>query len=147
MSCYYCYILYNEENLCGGVFMNENDRKYKILIIEDEPEIMELIELTLSSDEYELVQAVDGEQGLHMGTTVNPDLILLDIMLPKVDGYEICRRLKGNKKTAGIPVVMLTAFGQKREIEQGYKVKADDYIVKPFEPAKLRQRIKKYFTV
>jgi two-component system, OmpR family, alkaline phosphatase synthesis response regulator PhoP len=126
--------------------MGDMDKKYKILIVEDEPEIMELIELTLSSDEYDLVQAMDGEQGLELGTTSNPDLILLDIMLPKLDGYEICRRLKGNKETSGIPVVMLTAFGQKREIEQGYKVKADDYIVKPFEPAKLRQRIKKYFT-
>lgn len=126
--------------------MGDSDKKYKILIVEDEPEIMELIELTLNSDEYDLVQAIDGEQGLELGTTSNPDLILLDIMLPKLDGYEICRRLKGNKETSGIPVVMLTAFGQKREIEQGYKVKADDYIVKPFEPAKLRQRIKKYFT-
>ncbi|MBN1594434.1 response regulator [candidate division FCPU426 bacterium] len=126
--------------------MGVNGRKYKILIVEDEPEIMELIELTLASDEYELLQAIDGEQGLTLGTTTNPDLILLDIMLPKIDGYEICRRLKGDKKTSGIPVVMLTAFGQKREIEEGFKVKADDYIVKPFEPAKLRQRIKKYFT-
>jgi len=126
--------------------MDKTDKRYKILIVEDEPEIMELIELTLSSDEYELVQAIDGEQGLELGTTANPDLILLDIMLPKLDGYEICRRLKGNKKTSNIPVVMLTAFGQKREIEEGYKVKADDYIVKPFEPTKLRQRIKKYFS-
>ncbi|MCK5241568.1 response regulator [bacterium] len=126
--------------------MGDNEKKYKILIVEDEPEIMELIELTLSSDEYDLLKAVDGEQGLELGITANPDLILLDIMLPKLDGYEICRRLKGNKETSGIPVVMLTAFGQKREIEQGYKVKADDYIVKPFEPAKLRQRIKKHFT-
>ncbi|MCD4812504.1 response regulator [bacterium] len=119
-------------------------RKFKILIVEDEPDIMELIDVTLDSDDYELMKATDGEQGLNMGMTASPDLIVLDIMLPKMDGYEICRRLKGDRRTAGIPVVMLTAFGQKREIEEGYKVKADDYIVKPFEPVKLRQRIKKF---
>ncbi len=126
--------------------MGDAKKRPKILIVEDEPDIMELVEVTLSSPEegYELIKAVDGENGLEMSMTANPDLILLDIMLPKMDGYEICRRLKGNKKTMNIPVVMLTAFGQKREIEEGYKVKADDYIVKPFEPNKLRQRIRKF---
>jgi DNA-binding response OmpR family regulator len=124
----------------------DEGKKFKILIIEDEPDIMELVEVTLSGDNYHLLEATDGEKGLELGCTQNPDLILLDIMLPKMDGYEICRRLKGDKKTAHIPVVMLTAFGQKREIEEGYKVKADDYIVKPFEPLKLRQRVKKFLS-
>lgn len=119
-------------------------KKFKVLIIEDEPDIMELVQVTLSGDNYHLLEARDGEIGLELGTTQHPDLILLDIMLPKIDGYEICRRLKADKKTCQIPVLMLTAFGQKREIEEGYKVKADDYIVKPFEPLKLRQRVKKF---
>jgi DNA-binding response OmpR family regulator len=123
--------------------MPESIKVYKILIIEDEPDIMELVEVTLSSESYHLMRATDGEMGLEMGMMQKPDLILLDIMLPKMDGYEICRRLKGDAKTSHIPVVMLTAFGQKREIEEGYKVKADDYIVKPFEPFKLRQRVRK----
>ncbi len=127
--------------------MGGSENIYKILIVEDEPDIMELVEVMLSSDEtYQLLKAMDGQKGLELAISEKPDLVLLDIMLPKLDGYEICRRLKGNRETAHILVVMLTAFGQKREIEEGYKVKADDYIVKPFEPLKLRQRVKKILT-
>lgn len=122
--------------------MSEVSKKYKILIVEDEPDIMELVMVTLSNDDYELIQAMDGLDGLEKGRTASPDLILLDIMLPKMNGYDICRELKNAPATKDIPIVMLTAFGQKREIEEGYKVKADDYIVKPFEPVKLRQRVK-----
>lgn len=114
-----------------------------VLIVEDEPDIMELVEVTLEIDQYRILKAVDGEAGLNLATQARPDLILLDIMLPKIDGYEICRRIKSDAKTSMIPVIMLSAFGQKHEIEEGYKVKADDYIVKPFEPSKLRLRIKK----
>ncbi len=127
--------------------MGGSEKIYKILIIEDEPDIMELVEVMLSSDEtYQLLKATDGQKGLELAISEKPDLVLLDIMLPKLNGYEICRSLKGNLETAHILVVMLTAFGQKREIEEGYKVKADDYIVKPFEPLKLRQRVKKILT-
>jgi len=119
--------------------------KKKILIIEDEPDIMELVMVTLGEEEYELIQAMDGATGLEKGQHENPDLILLDIMLPKMNGYDICRELKSSPETNMIPIIMLTAFGQKREIEEGYKVKADDYIVKPFEPVKLRERVKNYF--
>ncbi|MCK5219602.1 response regulator [bacterium] len=127
--------------------MSGSEKVDKILIIEDEPDIMELVEVMLSSDEnYQLLKAMDGQKGLDLAMSEKPDLVLLDIMLPKLDGYEICRRLKGNPETAHILIVMLTAFGQKREIEEGYKVKADDYIVKPFEPLKLRQRVKKILT-
>ncbi len=126
--------------------MSGSSRAYKILIIEDEPDIMELVTETLKSteDHYDLLKAMEGEEGLHMALTANPDLILLDIMLPKLNGYEICRRLKSEAKTMKIPVVMLTAFGQKREIEEGFKVKADDYIVKPFDLNKLRQSVKRF---
>jgi DNA-binding response OmpR family regulator len=116
----------------------------RILIVEDEPDIMELVKVTLSSEDYQILEAQDGELGLKLAQQEIPNLILLDIMLPKMDGYEICRRLKSNPATAGIPVLMLTAFGQKREIEEGFKVKADDYIVKPFEPLKLRERVRKF---
>lgn len=126
--------------------MSSPTRTYKILIIEDEPDIMELVSETLNSAEnnYDLLKAVEGEQGLHMALTASPDLILLDIMLPKLNGYEICRRLKSEASTMKIPVVMLTAFGQKREIEEGFKVKADEYIVKPFDLNKLRQSVKRF---
>jgi DNA-binding response OmpR family regulator len=126
--------------------MPEANRPYKVLIIEDEPDIMELVQVTLTNEHYELLPAIDGEQGLELAMSQKPDLVLLDIMLPKMDGYEICRRLKSNPATARIPVLMLTAFGQKREIEEGFKVKADDYIVKPFEPLALRERIRRFLT-
>ncbi len=116
----------------------------RILIVEDEPDIMELVKVTLSEDDYQIMEAKDGEVGFRLAVNERPDLILLDIMLPKMDGYEVCRRLKSDPTTATMPVLMLTAFGQKREIEEGFKVKADDYIVKPFEPLKLRERVRKF---
>ncbi len=118
--------------------------KKRILIVEDEPDIMELVMVTLSHDLYELIPAMDGLSGLEKARQIKPDLILLDIMMPKMNGYDICRELKDATETAMIPIIMLTAFGQKREIEEGYKVKADDYIVKPFEPVKLRERVKTF---
>ena len=116
----------------------------RVLIVEDEPDIMELVLVTLSDEGYQLLEARDGEIGFKLAVEERPDLILLDIMLPKMDGYEVCRRLKADPHTATMPVLMLTAFGQKREIEEGFKVKADDYIVKPFEPLKLRERVRKF---
>ncbi|NTV52382.1 MAG: response regulator [Candidatus Firestonebacteria bacterium] len=116
----------------------------RVLIVEDEPDIMELVKVTLSEEGYDLLEAGDGELGLKLALEAHPSLILLDIMLPKMDGYEVCRRLKAEPSTASMPVLMLTAFGQKREIEEGFKVKADDYIVKPFEPLKLRERVRKF---
>jgi two-component system, OmpR family, response regulator RpaA len=127
--------------------MTSSPDSYRILIVEDEPDILELIKVTLFNSSYDLLEAMDGERGLELAMNSQPDLILLDIMLPKMDGYEVCRRLKANDTTAQIPVLMLTAFGQKREIEAGYKVKADDYIVKPFEPLKLRERVKQFLTI
>ncbi len=124
--------------------MSEVSKHYKILIVEDEPDIMELVTVTLTNKQYTILQAIDGLDGLEKGRNENPDLILLDIMLPKMNGYEICRLLKDDPETAHIPIMMLTAFGQKREIEEGYKVKADDYVVKPFEPLKLRERVKTF---
>jgi DNA-binding response OmpR family regulator len=124
--------------------MSKSEAAMRILIVEDEPDIMELVKVTLSDGNYELLEAKDGEAGFRLAVDEHPDLILLDIMLPKMDGYEVCRRLKSDPKTATMPVLMLTAFGQKREIEEGFKVKADDYIVKPFEPLKLRERVRKF---
>lgn len=124
--------------------MVENSKTFKVLIVEDEPEILELVKDTLYNEKYEILEAQDGERGLRIAENGNPDLILLDIMLPKLNGYEVCRRLKASDKTTRIPVLMLTAFGQKREIEEGFKVKADGYIVKPFEPVKLREQVQRY---
>jgi DNA-binding response OmpR family regulator len=124
--------------------MSAPTENQRVLIVEDEPDIMELVKVTLSDEGYQLLEAKDGEIGFKRAVEEHPDLILLDIMLPKMDGYEICRRLKSDPDTATMPVLMLTAFGQKREIEEGFKVKADDYIVKPFEPLKLRERVRKF---
>ena len=124
--------------------MSPKIKQPRVLVIEDEPDIMELVRETLRQDQYTVLEALDGELGLQMALNQKPDLVLLDIMLPKLNGYEICRRLKSSAQTENIPVVMLTAFGQKGEIEEGFKVKADDYIVKPFEPQKLRQRLRRF---
>jgi len=124
--------------------MAGNSRTFKVLVVEDEPDILELVRDTLYNEQYEILEAKDGESGLQIAQDGSPDLILLDIMLPKLNGYEVCRQLKSNDKTTRIPVLMLTAFGQKKEIEEGFKVKADGYIVKPFEPVKLREQVHRY---
>ena len=122
----------------------DHSKTFKVLIVEDEPAILELVKDTLFNERYEILEAEDGERALKIAQDSDPDLILLDIMLPKLNGYEVCRQLKSSDKTTRIPILLLTAFGQKREIEEGFKVKADGYIIKPFEPMKLREEVQRY---
>lgn len=114
----------------------------KILVIEDETDIRELIHFHLFKENYEVVLAGDGEEGLNKAIETNPDLILLDLMLPKLDGISVCGRLRGNESTQEIPVVMLTAKGSEEDIVRGLEVGADDYITKPFSPKVLLARVK-----
>ncbi|MDI6792828.1 MAG: response regulator [bacterium] len=117
--------------------------KKKILLVEDEANIVALVEMGLESYDYELLVVEDGETALEKVHTDRPDLILLDVMLPgQLNGYEVCRRLKDNSKFKDIPVVILSARGQQAEIEKGYEVKADDYIVKPFSFYGLIEKIR-----
>jgi len=103
----------------------------KILIVEDDKFLRELISQKLSKqDEFEVVEAIDGEKGLKKIEEEKPDLILLDLILPGIDGFEVLSKAKDNPETSSIPVIILSNLGQKDEIERGLKLGANDYLVK-----------------
>lgn len=114
----------------------------EILIIEDEKDIVESLEYTLKKEGYRVSKAYDGLSGLRLAGEKVPSLVLLDLMLPGLDGLEVCRRLKKNPKTAAVPVIMLTAKGSETDKVVGLEVGADDYIVKPFSMKELVARTK-----
>jgi len=115
----------------------------KVLIVDDEEKVRRLIETTLSIGDFQIFQAKDGEEALKIAQEEKPALILLDIMMPGIDGFEVCKRLKSNSETKSSCVIMLTAKGQKQDIEKGYAVGADDYFVKPFSPMELLNKVEK----
>ncbi len=113
-----------------------------ILIIDDNEDTRELLKYNLAAAGYKTVSAADGHEGLESARATLPDLVLLDLMLPGMDGLEVCRRLKQNQETARIPVIMLTARGEEVDRIVGLELGADDYVVKPFSPRELSLRIK-----
>lgn len=114
----------------------------KILVIEDDNDIRELIRYNLIREGYKVSESSDGEDGLSKANSASFDLILLDLMLPGINGIEICKSLKGNPRTAGIPIIMVTAKGEEADIVIGLELGADDYVAKPFGPKVLIARIK-----
>lgn len=115
----------------------------KILIVEDEPAIRELIRLTLQSAGYPAAyEAADGETGLQLARSHHPDLILLDLMLPGIDGLTVCRKLKADEETRNIPVIMLTAKSEESDVVLGLEMGAGDYVTKPFSRKILIARIR-----
>ncbi len=112
----------------------------KILIAEDEENIIELLKIILE-DEYHLEIVRDGHQVLESIEKSRPDLLLLDIMMPKLNGFEVCSQLKSNQKTKDLLIAVLSAKGQKKDIVNGLKRGADYYITKPFEPKELKEKI------
>ena len=111
----------------------------KILVIEDEPDIQILIQMALEfTGGYQVTVASTGKAGIDSARAAQPDLILLDAMMPGMDGFEVCRRLKGDPETAKIPVVFLTAKAQASEIEEGLRLGAAGYLTKPFDPLRLK---------
>lgn len=113
-----------------------------ILVVEDEEDIRELVEYNLQKEGYRCVGVASGEEGLAAARTGSYKLILLDLMLPGVDGLDVCRKLKANSDTAGTPIIMLTAKGEETDIVTGLNLGADDYITKPFSPRVLLARVK-----
>ena len=114
-----------------------------VLIVDDEQHIRLLIEQTLEEledDGVELITARDGDEALDAVANQHPDLVFLDVMMPKRDGYEVCRAIKGDPATAGTTVFLLTAKGQAVDREQGLAAGADDYLTKPFDPDELLDR-------
>ncbi len=115
--------------------------KGKILVVDDEIYIVHILDFSLGMEGYQVITALDGEQGLEKAQTERPDLIVLDIMMPKLDGYETCKALKADPATRAIPVILLSAKGRNMDQKIGFEVGADDYITKPFSPRKLVERI------
>lgn len=112
----------------------------KILVCDDEPYILMALTDAVEMEGYECVTAINGKEALEKAREEHPDLILLDIMMPFMDGYEVCRELKADAVTRDIPVIMLTAKSQQVDIQKGKDVGADDYITKPFRPSTLRRK-------
>lgn len=114
----------------------------KILVIEDDTNIRELIRYNLIRDGYQVVESGDGHEGLQLARSKSFDLVLLDLMLPGINGLEICKNLRSDANTAGVPIVMVTAKGEESEIVLGLELGADDYVVKPFSPRVLISRVR-----
>jgi two-component system response regulator ResD len=110
----------------------------KILVVDDEPNIREVVEMYLRRDGHTVVSAADGEEALKLYRQSEPDLVVLDLMLPKVSGLEVCRRIQADER---VPVVMLTARGEEEDRIVGLGIGADDYVVKPFSPRELAARV------
>jgi len=116
--------------------------KESVLIIEDDKNITELVKYNLEQEGYRVQSSARGDSGLEIARKNHPDLMILDLMLPGLDGLEICRILKQNSKTAAIPIIMLTAKSEEADKIVGLELGADDYITKPFSPRELLARIK-----
>ena len=115
--------------------------KGKILVVDDEIYIVHILDFSLGMEGYEVLTALDGEQAVEKARAERPDLIVLDIMMPKLDGYETCKILKAGDDTKNIPVILLSAKGRNVDQKIGFEVGADDYITKPFSLRKLVERI------
>jgi len=113
-----------------------------ILVVEDEEDILELVKYNLSREGFQVEGAMTGEDALHKAIKNAPDLIVLDLMLPGVNGLEVCKRLKHDERTKDIPIVMLTAKGEESDVVAGLELGADDYITKPFSPRVLLARLR-----
>ncbi len=113
----------------------------KILLADDQERVRRLVAATLGTVQWELLYARDGEEALRIAAEAQPDIVLLDVTMPKLDGFEVCRQLKGDPETAAIKVVMLTARGGDMDRSRGRAAGADEYFVKPFSPIQLLKKV------
>lgn len=120
--------------------------KKRVLIVDDESDIVESIKFNLELENIECIEAYDGEEGLSWAKKEKPDLILLDIMLPKINGYKIARLLKFDQSYKDIPIIILTARAQEKDIRLGGETGADEYVTKPFDMDTLVALVKNYLT-
>ncbi len=116
--------------------------KGTILVIDDERDLLELVRYNLEKEHLDVICASDGRSGLEIATKHRPDLIVLDLMMPGTDGLEVCRQLRGDARTARIPLIMLTARATEADRVVGLELGADDYVTKPFSPRELAARVK-----
>jgi len=123
------------------------ERKNKILIVDDAEDTVELLRKRFRAEGYDTSEAFNGEQALNTVPEYEPDLIVLDVMMPKIDGYEVCQRLKADEKTKYIPVLMLTAKGEVEHKVKGLNIGADDYMAKPFDYKELSARVRSLLSI
>ena len=124
------------------------NEKIKILLIEDDPFLLSMYATKFESENFEVIVAKDGENGLKSAAREMPNIILLDILLPKMDCFEVLKEFKNNKTTIHIPVILLTNLSQKNEIEQGLSMGAEDYLIKAhFMPSEVVEKIKKVLRI
>ena len=119
----------------------------KILIVDDEKDIVETLKFILESEGLECIVAYDGEKALNLAKTENPDLIVLDVMLPKINGYKVCRLLKFDSKYKHIPILMVTARTQEEDKIIGEETGANEYITKPFDIETITKLVKSYLNI
>jgi DNA-binding response OmpR family regulator len=112
-----------------------------VLVADDDEDILELITFRLERSGYIVVQARDGEEAWNLAQAEPPDLAVLDVMMPKLDGFELTRRLRAKPETERVPIILLTARAQDADVQQGFDAGADDYLRKPFSPQELRARV------
>jgi two-component system phosphate regulon response regulator PhoB len=117
--------------------------KENILIVDDEEDVLELVRYNLDKNGYKIETAKTGEEALTKARAKLPDMVILDLMLPGIDGLSVCKKLKGDSKTQNIPVIMLTAKGEEADIVTGLELGADDYVTKPFSPKVLIARVRR----
>jgi len=116
-------------------------RPTKILVVDDEARVREMIEFRLRLFGYEVLLAADGREALAIASREKPHLVLLDVMMPDLDGFQVCARLKQEEETKGIPVVMLTARAEAKDVTRAFSSGAVDYVVKPYDPLVLQQKV------
>ncbi len=129
-------------NLIENILKSLSDTREKILLVDDEVDALAALKVALEADGYNVVEALDGLEALSMARSENPDVILLDIMMPDMDGFEVCKQLKSDAQLNMIPVIMLTAKGEVDDKVEGLEMGADDYVTKPFNLKELKARIK-----
>ena len=112
-----------------------------VLVADDEDDIRELVAYRMKKAGYDVVQAADGEEAVRIALERPPALAIIDVMMPKADGYEVTRRLRADEATSRVPVILLTARAQEADVQRGFDAGADDYIRKPFSPQELRARV------
>jgi two-component system, OmpR family, phosphate regulon response regulator PhoB len=115
--------------------------KRRVLLADDDPALRRLIGTTLGSQDFDLLQAVDGEEALYVARQQHPELVLLDVNMPKLDGFEVCRNLKSDPATAAMKIVILTARGADVDRARAREAGADEYFIKPFSPVQLLNKV------
>jgi DNA-binding response OmpR family regulator len=122
--------------------VTDSDRTPTILVADDEEDLRELVTYRLSRSGYNVIGAEDGQKAFELASERTPDLMVLDVMMPKLDGYELTRRVRAEAALRSIPVILLTARSQESDIDRGFEVGADDYLKKPFNPDELVARVR-----